>query len=79
MEAYDFSSATQRVYAFWQNELCDVFIEVMKPVMAYDDANVSPRRRAPPCGSRCNQHRATPTGPAPPAAASPPRARVMRD
>ncbi|GFR43813.1 hypothetical protein Agub_g4939 [Astrephomene gubernaculifera] len=38
MEAYDFSTATQRVYALWQNELCDVFIEVMKPVMAFDDS-----------------------------------------
>ncbi|KAG2438857.1 hypothetical protein HXX76_005397 [Chlamydomonas incerta] len=39
MEAYDFATATQRVYAFWQNEVCDVFIEVMKPVMAFDDAD----------------------------------------
>lgn len=37
MEAYDFATATQRVYAFWQYDLCDVFIEVMKPVMAFDD------------------------------------------
>ena len=33
MEAYDFSTATQRLYAWWQYEVCDVFIEVMKPVM----------------------------------------------
>jgi valyl-tRNA synthetase len=26
------------VYSFWQYELCDVFIELMKPVMALDDA-----------------------------------------
>ncbi|GIL56694.1 hypothetical protein Vafri_11999 [Volvox africanus] len=38
MEAYDFSTATQRVYAFWQNEVCDVFIEIMKPVMAFDSS-----------------------------------------
>ncbi|KAG2489910.1 hypothetical protein HYH03_011547 [Edaphochlamys debaryana] len=38
MEAYDFSTATQRIYALWQNELCDVFIEVMKPVMAFDES-----------------------------------------
>lgn len=28
----------QAVYSFWQYELCDVFIELMKPVMALDDA-----------------------------------------
>lgn len=26
------------MYNFWQYELCDVFIELMKPVMALDDA-----------------------------------------
>lgn len=42
MEAYDFSTATQRLYAWWQYEVCDVFIEVMKPVMAAaDDSEVS--------------------------------------
>ena len=34
MEAYDFSIAASSVYSFWQYELCDVYIEVMKPVMA---------------------------------------------
>jgi isoleucyl-tRNA synthetase len=38
MEAYDFSTATQTAYAWWQYELCDVFIELMKPVMARDEA-----------------------------------------
>jgi valyl-tRNA synthetase len=33
MEGYDFAAATQRLYSFWQYELCDVFIELMKPVM----------------------------------------------
>ena len=28
LEEYDFSGATTAVYAFWQYELCDVFIEV---------------------------------------------------
>ena len=28
----------QAVYAFWQYDLCDVFIELMKPVMALDEA-----------------------------------------
>jgi valyl-tRNA synthetase len=38
MEGYDFAAATQRLYAFWQYELCDVFIECMKPVMAAEAA-----------------------------------------
>jgi len=36
MEAYQFSDATQRLYAWWQYDLCDVFIELMKPIMADD-------------------------------------------
>lgn len=38
MESYDFSTATQQLYGWWQYELCDVFIELMKPVMARGDA-----------------------------------------
>jgi valyl-tRNA synthetase len=38
MEVYDFATATQRSYSWWQYELCDVFIELMKPVMARDEA-----------------------------------------
>lgn len=30
---YDFSAATTAVYSFWQYELCDVFIELVKPVL----------------------------------------------
>ena len=37
MEAYDFTVATSAVYAFWQYEVCDVFIEIIKPVMNGDD------------------------------------------
>ncbi|KAK9820072.1 hypothetical protein WJX72_005790 [[Myrmecia] bisecta] len=37
LEGYDFSTSTQAVYAFWQYELCDVFIELMKPVMSLPD------------------------------------------
>eukprot|EP00200_Dunaliella_tertiolecta_P003314 CAMPEP_0202352070 /NCGR_PEP_ID=MMETSP1126-20121109/8424_1 /ASSEMBLY_ACC=CAM_ASM_000457 /TAXON_ID=3047 /ORGANISM="Dunaliella tertiolecta, Strain CCMP1320" /LENGTH=1278 /DNA_ID=CAMNT_0048944237 /DNA_START=55 /DNA_END=3891 /DNA_ORIENTATION=- len=39
MEAYEFANATQRVYCFWQYELCDVYIELMKPIMAMDDSS----------------------------------------
>lgn len=34
MDVYDFNGATTAVYSFWQYELCDWFIEVMKPVMS---------------------------------------------
>eukprot|EP00775_Hariotina_reticulata_P010346 gene10346-10503_t len=44
MEAYDFSTATQQLYAWWQYELCDVFIELMKPVMARDEATDATRQ-----------------------------------
>ena len=37
MEAYDFCTATTAVYAFWQYDLCDNFIEIIKPVMSGDD------------------------------------------
>eukprot|EP00798_Chlamydomonas_sp_ICE-L_P023645 gene23645-9174_t len=37
LEEYDFSNATQKLYSFWQYDLCDVFIELMKPVMGLAD------------------------------------------
>ncbi|KAH9329698.1 hypothetical protein KI387_001806 [Taxus chinensis] len=37
MEAYEFSDATSAVYSWWQYQLCDVFIEIIKPVMSADD------------------------------------------
>lgn len=37
MEAYDFNTATNSVYAFWQYELCDIYIEIIKPVMNGSD------------------------------------------
>lgn len=30
---YEFSTATSAIYSFWQYELCDVYIELVKPVM----------------------------------------------
>lgn len=33
MEAYDFAAAVAAMYRFWQYELCDVYIEVVKPVL----------------------------------------------
>jgi valyl-tRNA synthetase len=32
-EAYNFATVTQTIYGFWQYELCDVFIELIKPTM----------------------------------------------
>jgi len=34
MDEYQFTQATTAIYAFWQYDLCDVFIELVKPVMA---------------------------------------------
>lgn len=38
MFAYDFSSATSAIYGFWQYELCDIFIELAKPLFNGEDA-----------------------------------------
>ena len=38
MYVYDFSTATSSVYNFWQYELCDIFIELAKPLLNGDDA-----------------------------------------
>ena len=52
MEKYDFSAATTAVYAFWQYELCDVYIEVMKPIMS--------NAASPPEAKRATQARRPP-------------------
>lgn len=36
MEAYEFGNATKVLYAFWMDDVCDVFIEIMKPVMSLE-------------------------------------------
>lgn len=38
---YTFSDATTALYNFWQYELCDVFIELMKPTLAQEDSEES--------------------------------------
>ncbi|CAG9465555.1 unnamed protein product [Pedinophyceae sp. YPF-701] len=38
MEAYSFSEATTAIYDFWQYKLCDVLIELAKPVLRGGDA-----------------------------------------
>ncbi|XP_009598164.1 valine--tRNA ligase, mitochondrial 1-like [Nicotiana tomentosiformis] len=47
LESYDFSDAATAVYSWWQFQLCDVFIEVIKPYFAGDNPEfVSARRFA---------------------------------
>mmetsp|Transcript_39595 Transcript_39595/g.54985 ORF Transcript_39595/g.54985 Transcript_39595/m.54985 type:complete len:1218 (+) Transcript_39595:50-3703(+) len=40
LERFDFAAATTAVYAFWQYDLCDVFIELMKTLMQSPDQSV---------------------------------------
>ena len=48
MGKYDFASATSAIYSFWQYELCDVYIELVKPVMTSPGARTLLRyTRAP--------------------------------
>ncbi|GAU15479.1 hypothetical protein TSUD_45160 [Trifolium subterraneum] len=37
LESYEFSQATTAVYSWWQYQLCDVFIEVIKPYFSGND------------------------------------------
>ncbi|XP_075096195.1 valine--tRNA ligase, mitochondrial 1-like [Nicotiana tabacum] len=47
LESYDFSDAATVVYSFWQFQLCDLFIEVIKPYFVSDNPEfVSARRFA---------------------------------
>ena len=39
----------QAVYSFWQYELCDVFIELIKPVMSRGDASTQQATRETLC------------------------------
>ena len=33
LAAYEFSSTAQAIYAFWQYDVCDTFIELIKPIV----------------------------------------------
>ncbi|CAN4117041.1 unnamed protein product [Withania somnifera] len=47
LESYDFSDAATAVYSWWQFQLCDVFIEVIKPYFTSDNPEfISARRSA---------------------------------
>lgn len=45
LESYDFSHATTAVYSWWQYQLCDVFIEVIKPYFTGNDPKFTSERR----------------------------------
>ncbi|CAL5360251.1 unnamed protein product [Camellia sinensis] len=36
LDSYEFSDAATAVYSWWQFQLCDVFIEAVKPYFASD-------------------------------------------
>ena len=37
LESYKFSNAASTVYSWWQYQLCDVFIDAIKPLFARSD------------------------------------------
>lgn len=45
LELYEFSQATTAVYSWWQYQLCDVFIEVIKPYFSGNDPKFASERR----------------------------------
>ncbi|XP_024028630.1 valine--tRNA ligase, mitochondrial 1 [Morus notabilis] len=44
LEAYNFSDAATAVYSWWQYQLCDVFIEAIKPYFAGNDPRFASER-----------------------------------
>ncbi|KAL2250611.1 UNVERIFIED_CONTAM: Valine--tRNA ligase, mitochondrial 1 [Sesamum indicum] len=45
LDSYEFSDAATAVYSWWQFQLCDVFIEVIKPYFAGNDPTFAAERR----------------------------------
>ncbi|KAK4481062.1 hypothetical protein RD792_011932 [Penstemon davidsonii] len=45
LDSYEFSDAATAVYSWWQFQLCDVFIEVIKPYFAGNDQAFASERR----------------------------------
>jgi len=41
LTAYDMAAASQIIYDFWYKELCDVYLEAIKPVMQLDATSVA--------------------------------------
>ncbi|KAG6412055.1 hypothetical protein SASPL_124718 [Salvia splendens] len=46
LESYEFSDAATAVYSWWKYQLCDVFIEVIKPYFAGNDPVFASARRS---------------------------------
>jgi len=46
LEAYKFSDATSTIYSWWQYQLCDVFIEAIKPYFFSDSQEFESARTA---------------------------------
>ncbi|PSR93401.1 Valine--tRNA ligase [Actinidia chinensis var. chinensis] len=44
LDSYEFSDAVSAVYSWWQFQLCDVFIEAVKPYYASDDSKFASAR-----------------------------------
>jgi valyl-tRNA synthetase len=44
LDSYEFSNAATAVYSWWQFQLCDVFIEAVKPYFANDDPKFASAR-----------------------------------
>jgi hypothetical protein len=42
LESYDFSTTTQTIYSFWQYDVCDTFIELIKPAMRVRPLHLRP-------------------------------------
>ncbi|KAJ1392185.1 Valyl/Leucyl/Isoleucyl-tRNA synthetase, editing domain [Sesbania bispinosa] len=45
LESFEFSQATTAVYSWWQYQLCDVFIEAIKPYFTGNDPKFASERR----------------------------------
>ena len=41
LKQYLFSDAAQAIYRFWYNELCDVYLESIKPIMQLDSSTIA--------------------------------------
>ncbi|CAL8289790.1 unnamed protein product [Merluccius merluccius] len=48
-QAYDFPGITTAIYSFWLYELCDVYLESVKPVFSVAEADDTAQRRALVC------------------------------
>ncbi|XP_052186097.1 valine--tRNA ligase, mitochondrial 1 [Diospyros lotus] len=44
LELYEFSDAASAVYSWWQSQMCDVFIEAVKPYFTNDDQTYASAR-----------------------------------